>query len=91
MAGFTKAVYQIIIKVSYTELINVSLKNIIDKTLVYGQSVSKSERYDKVFKGSIIGSEACFSFVTFLNSEKVIGVMEVEFSINLGILKPVQV
>jgi hypothetical protein len=44
-------------------------KDIIHKSLKCSQSIGKSERHDAPFTGAISGSECCFPFVTFTDTD----------------------
>jgi len=54
-----------------------------------GRCIRQSEWYDLEFEEAIVGSERCFPFVAFSNSDEVKPVFEVHFREPLGPLNSV--
>ena len=47
-----------------------------------GWCVSETKRHNKPFKGTITSAECGFPFITFSNADKVIGVSEINSSVD---------
>jgi len=52
-------------------------KNVIHELLKGGWRIGESERHYTPFKGAIVSLECSFPFVTFTDSDKMVGVSEV--------------
>ena len=52
-------------------------KNVIHELLKGGWRISESKRHNTPFNGAIVGPECDFPFVTFADSDKMIGMSEV--------------
>jgi anaerobic ribonucleoside-triphosphate reductase len=74
-----------IIKISNAKNVKVALKSNIYIVLKSRRSISKAKEYYYIFKVAIASIEGYFLFITFLNIDLVVGVLDVnltkEFSV----------
>ena len=61
-----------VVQVNDDEMVQKDAKDIVHKRLEGCWSVGKSKGHDKGFKVSIAGSEGCFPFISFFDSEQVV-------------------
>ena len=59
-------------------------ESVIDKLLKGGRSIGESKGHDQIFKESISGSEGSFPFITFLDSDEVVGSSQINVGEDLG-------
>jgi hypothetical protein len=79
-----------IIKIHNDEEINYVLKQVIHKVLELHWSISHTHWHDEPLIGAILPVKDCEPLVTFSNSNVVVGVMKVDFSINCGTMKVIK-
>jgi hypothetical protein len=58
-------------------------KDVIHKSLKSSRSIHKSERHDTPFEGAVSGLKRCLPFVTFSDTDWMIGMSEVNLGIHL--------
>ena len=83
MLGHVIQIDENVIKIHYYADIG---ENIVYKLLKSCRSISKTKRYNCLFKGSIVSMESCFLFIVFYNIHQIIYVMEVNLSIDVCFL-----
>jgi len=66
-----------VVQVSKDTNIKEVAKNVLHESLEGGWKISKSERQNTSFKGTIAGLECDFPFITFTDSDKMVGMLEV--------------
>jgi len=66
-----------IVQVNEVANIEEVTKNVVHELLKGSWRIGESERHDTPFKGAIAGLECSFPFVTFMDSDKLIGMSEV--------------
>ena len=54
-------------------------KDVVDHTLECRGSIAESERHDNVFETAVSATERCLPFVSLLDSDEVVAVLEVDF------------
>ena len=73
----------------YTNIEQVT-KNIIHEVLESGRCIGESERHYMPFKGAVASLESCLPFVTLLDSDQMVGMLEVDFQIDFGLVQAVK-
>ena len=69
----------------YTNIKQVA-KNIIHEALESGRCVGESERHYMPFKGAVASLESCLPFIALLDSDQMVGMLEVGFQIDFGLV-----
>lgn len=72
-------VYQDVVKVDNTELVEEFTQYIIHEVLDCCRCIGQSERYNEKFKELIAAAECCFLLITFLYADLVEVIAEVDF------------
>jgi len=52
-------------------------KNVVHESLKCSWRISESEKHNTPFKGALVGPECGFPFIAFADSDKMIGMLEV--------------
>jgi len=73
---------QYIVQIRHTEDIQIFAQDLFHPSLERGWGVCESERHDTVLVQPIPGPERCFPFISFRNSEVVVGIPDVEFGVD---------
>ena len=55
-----------------------------------GRCIGESERHYTPFKGAVASLESCLPFVTLLDSDQMVGMLEVDFQIDFGLAQAVK-
>ena len=71
-------VYQDVVEVRNTELVQILAQGSVDVGLERGRGVGKAERHDEVFEMAVSGAESCLPLVTHGDADKVICGPEVD-------------
>ena len=65
-------------------------EDIIHEVLEGGRCIGEAERHDIPFKQTIAGPEGCLPFVTFSDTDKVIGMAEIDLGVDAGFAGSIQ-
>ena len=65
-------------------------EDVIHEVLKSCQCISQTEEHNTPFKGAVAGVEGGFPFVTFTDSNKVVGMLQVNFGIHRGLSQAVE-
>ena len=57
-------------------------EDVIDEVLKSCQCISQTEGHNTPFERAVVGVKGSFPFVTFIDSNKVVGVLQVDFGIH---------
>ena len=63
-----------IVKVNYTEYVNIALERTVDICLERGRGISQTKGHDEVFVVAISYTKGCFPLVSFAYSDPMVGV-----------------
>ena len=85
MRFFVVGVYQDVVKIYDNSIVKEVMKNVINKMLECSGSICEAKGHNLPFKGSISGVDSSFPFITFSNSDQMVGMSEINFSVNLGL------
>ena len=66
------------------------LEDVVHKTLEGYGSIDKSKRHDEPFKGSVLGPEGRFPFITFVDTYEVVHMPEVDLGVDASLLHSVE-
>jgi len=79
-----------IVKVNYTEYVNIALERSVNVGLERGRGISQTKGHDKIFVVTIASSESSFPFVTLSNPDSIISFLHVEPGEELGTFDSVE-
>ena len=84
MLGGVVGIYKNVVQVDNNVHIQEVAENIVHVALKGSRSVGETEGHDQPFKGAIMSSEGSFPFITFGNTNHVIGMANVQGCINVS-------
>ena len=87
---FGVGVDEYVIEVYQNTNIEQVTKDIIHEALESGGCIGESERQYMPFEGAIASPESCLPFITLLDSDQMIGMPEVDFQIDFGLVQAVK-
>ena len=65
-------------------------ENIIHEALESSRCVGESERHYMPFEGAVASPESCLPYIALLYSDQMVGVLEVDFQIDFGLVQAVE-
>jgi hypothetical protein len=78
-----------VVQIDNTEIINIASQSVIDVALEGRRSIGQAHWHNQELIVSIAGSKGGFPFISFLYSNSIVNVKEIEFAEDLGVMESI--